>query len=1295
MSVKKASSSLASKSRVGFTPTGGGAAVTISNVIVTDSSWNNLDDTAVGTSSSYIKIIGSGFVVNPSVYIGTTQVSSGSITFVSSTELRVVLPSLSLGTQNLFVFNTDYSGAIWSAGLVVSGFPDYTQTVYTSLTPLSVSVQLLATGDAPLTYALQGGSSLPAGTSLSSSGLITGTTTDGTYQFTVIVSDAQNQSFQQQLTLTITSTDQYFNITPLAINADTDTFVRDASSNNFPITINGDTRPSAFSPYNTNWSNYFGGGSTTERRLTTTQTAIGTGNFTVAFWVYLVGTTGNDQQFFDTGTGGFVISVNTSTQLQLNNRAAGTTTISPSSATAIPLNTWVHVAVVRSGTGASQVTMYVNGSSVGTGTMSSNFTSTTISIGGRYEVDAGTWYTTFGYISNVLYADSALSITVPTTPYTNQSGTKLLTCQSNRLIDNSTNNFTITKNGDTKVSAFGPFTETDTTTGSAYFDGTGDYLTVPDSASFDLPGDFTVEFFAYATGSNVRRWFQLGDYRAGQNGLLIYSASFSSIVVYVNDTVIITGPTLVPYQWVHIACVREGAGSNNLKLYVNGSLAGQVTNTLSFVGVTGNGISLGAEYGGSFSATLETYMSDFRLVKGTAVYTAAFTPPTAPLTAVANTQILTLQTRQPVNNHTFIDVSGNNNLITRNGNPTQGSFSPYSPAGWSNYFDGSGDFLTLSGTSATNFNGVDWTFECWFYKTALSGGNDSIIQSTAGTNNWIPYFGLGLNNNFTIAASINAAAYNSSQTYSLNAWNHIAMVRSGGVVKVYLNGTATSISVTSDITSTNLSFWFGKTDNAPGGGNYLYYFNGYLSNLRLVKGTAVYTSNFTPSTTPLTAIANTSLLTCQSNRFIDNSTNNFAITKNGDTKVVNFSPFAPTAAYSPITHGGSAYFDGTGDYISIPSSVTTYTSGGSTTTNKDFTIEGFFYLNVLADGILFARWPSYNTRGLSCSVGSTGTINFQCANVAASWLVSIASSAGVVKTGEWNHFAVTRAGTTYRLFLNGALIGSSSPTAFVISDETTNITIGGSLVSGYTIPFNGYISNVRFNTTQALYTTAFTPPTSILPNSLNTVLSLPFNNAAIVDASSRNFMETIGGARLISSTRKYGTGSMYFDGTDDRLTFPASPFFAFPGDFTIEFWSYNQDVSGSTQRGYLQISDTAGGLKTTYTSGIIIAQSISGGGNLGVNIMGTALNSSAGVIIANQWQHIAVTRASGVVKLFVDGTQVATSTISTSITGQNLVIGGYYNTSYLYNGYIDDLRITRFARYTANFTPPTSTFLTQ
>jgi hypothetical protein len=69
----------------------------------------------------------------------------------------------------------------------------------------------------------------------------------------------------------------------------------------------------------------------------------------------------------------------------------------------------------------------------------------------------------------------------------------------------------------------------------------------------------------------------------------------------------------------------------------------------------------------------------------------------------------------------------------------------------------------------------------------------------------------------------------------------------------------------------------------------------------------------------LTALANTSLLTCQSNRFIDNSANNYTLSKAGDTTIQKFSPFLPTANASPTVSGGSAYFDGTGDYLTITS----------------------------------------------------------------------------------------------------------------------------------------------------------------------------------------------------------------------------------------------------------------------------------------------------------------------------------------------------------------------------------------
>ena len=101
----------------------------------------------------------------------------------------------------------------------------------------------------------------------------------------------------------------------------------------------------------------------------------------------------------------------------------------------------------------------------------------------------------------------------------------------------------------------------------------------------------------------------------------------------------------------------------------------------------------------------------------------------------------------------------------------------------------------------------------------------------------------------------------------------------------------------------------GVAINAPASaqfriGNYLtnsyptaQYFTGYISNLRFVKGTAVYTANFTPPTGPLQNIANTSLLTCQSPTIIDNSSSPLTITNNNSVVVSSNAPFT---AYNPF-----------------------------------------------------------------------------------------------------------------------------------------------------------------------------------------------------------------------------------------------------------------------------------------------------------------------------------------------------------------------------------------------------------
>jgi hypothetical protein len=192
----------------------------------------------------------------------------------------------------------------------------------------------------------------------------------------------------------------------------------------------------------------------------------------------------------------------------------------------------------------------------------------------------------------------------------------------------------------------------------------------------------------------------------------------------------------------------------------------------------------------------------------------------------------------------------------------------------------------------------------------------------------------------------------------------------------------------------------------------------------------------------------------------------------------------------------------------------------------------------------------------------------------------------------------------------------------------------------------------------------------------------------------------VGNAQISTAQSKFGGASIEFDKVADRLTLAASSDFAFgTGDFTIEFWAYSRDVSSSTQRGILQTSDTSGGLKTTYTSGIVLHQGggLTGGsslnGGLAALIVGSRLGSNTPVLSLNTWHHIALSRSSGLTRLFCDGTLHSSATISGSIDGQNLVVGGYYDLSSLYDGYIDDFRITKgVARYTSNFSVPPAQF---
>jgi hypothetical protein len=183
-----------------------------------------------------------------------------------------------------------------------------------------------------------------------------------------------------------------------------------------------------------------------------------------------------------------------------------------------------------------------------------------------------------------------------------------------------------------------------------------------------------------------------------------------------------------------------------------------------------------------------------------------------------------------------------------------------------------------------------------------------------------------------------------------------------------------------------------------------------------------------------------------------------------------------------------------------------------------------------------------------------------------------------------------------------------------------------------------------------------------------------------------NDLETVGNAQISTSVKKYGTGSIAFDGSGDWLNAISSPNYGYgTGNFTIEFWVYPTSSSGLKVLFDQRTGSSTSAVPTIYTSSGTIYYYVSGNNRI-----------TGGSLSLNQWSHIAICRSGTSTKLFINGTQSgSTFTDTTTYLNAPVRIGDGNDGAgpYPYSGYIDDLRITKgFARYTANFTPPTQAF---
>jgi hypothetical protein len=1125
--------------------------------------------------------------------------------------------------------------------------------------------------------------------------------------------------------------DNNFAYTPLllktAAQSIRSTTVVDSSPNNLTLTRNGTVSTGLTGPYQTDgyWGNYFNGSSDYLSAPSSTAFSFGSGvDFTVECWVYLtayssggtaggalVGTVGGAY------TGWAINSGQDINTLRITSNVTGgwADNITVTAGNGLPLNQWTHIAFVRSG---AVLTLYKNGVSVGSlsGASAYNFTSpNNLVYIARFQDATLTRYVP-GYISNVRIVKGTAvyteAFTPSTTPLTAIANTSILTCQSNRFRDNSTNNFDLTVSGAPRVTPDwypSTFTTPAASLGAGLFNGgSADYI-VNSSTSVGAFGsnNFTVEAWVYPTialSGTLNTIISTLPSSTNSGWHLYYlNTGFgirSNLVNYTQSSTVLT-----PYAWSHIAWCRNGT---TYYLYLNGK---QLATSSTMASWTDTYLAMGQTPFGS-NNILTGYIANVRLVNGLAVYAAStngtqvFTPPSNFLTQTGGTYPSAANITNPsaaqttllvnfqdsnftsatnaVQNNTFIDSSAYAAPITRSGTATQGSFTPYWPRGyWSNYFNGSTDSIYTSTTFALPTATTPFTMEAWVNFSSFSGV--AIAASAYAGSGPIPFvMGMASSSVFTSATATPMFAYyngsawivvvQSSTSLSLNTWYHLAYVYTGSSATIYANGTSIGTATVSTWqTTSQAGFYVGRRwDTASPA-----YFNGYISNFRLTIGTAVYTAEFTPSAIPLTAIPNTSLLPCQSNRFQDNSANAYAITVNGTPQVQAFHPFSTAAVYTPSVYGGSGYFNGSTDYLN----VATNTAFGFGT--GDFTVE-------------FWTYPTSTSRQDWIDITTPGStrvlIYYDGANIVfyGQPPQNALITGPAITVNRWYHIALSKQSTSTKLFVNGVQVGSTY--ADTNNYGSTNQVFIGKDGGGSTY-ISGYISNLRVVKGTAVYTANFTPPTAPVTAITNTSLLLNFTNAAIYDAAARNYAITQSTAQLNNSIYKWAPASMRFNGSTDYLTMPLINFGsgATATSFTAEGWFYTTTATAD---------QTVVSQYTSSTNGWAV-RIIGASSKLGVTLNGDTFNiTGTTTILANTWYYFAFSGSVGSWKLFL-GTSGTTSQEGSTFTGSVnlgdnsslfLQVGRTSNVVY-FNGYIQDIRITRaVVRYTSPPLVPTETF---
>ena len=547
-----------------------------------------------------------------------------------------------------------------------------------------------------------------------------------------------------------------------------------------------------------------------------------------------------------------------------------------------------------------------------------------------------------------------------------------------------------------------------------------------------------------------------------------------------------------------------------------------------------------------------------------------------------------------------------------------------------------------------------WTVEFWINLTTLS--NSIIFASSLASSfelnitssgHLVPKLGQG--SSFNINSS-----NQSSSALTTDTWTHIALVWHAGTYNLYIGGVSV-VTITSDLIlpSTALNnVYFGPC-------------GGYIANLHISK-TARYTSSFTPSNSLITrdyyTLAMNTFSSINDSTEVIDSENSSLVTS--VPSIISNQTYA-TSTSSVLASTAQKQFGSSSLYIPTSGTVTVANLGYNSLTTS-WTIEFFVYY--VAETIVLA--------------GSNSSL-FQISISKTNLVVDTRNVSLNLTTNSWSNVIITYDTSTLTVYINGASVLSVS--TLIPSHIFNTITVTSN--SG-----GGYIDELRISRivrSNSIPSTAFTSDsnTLVLNHFENYAYSqLEFSDDTLSSQYTTSTSENYSfqyicyqNCALSTSSSKYGTASLYFDGASglfiDNLSLSTSTY------WTIEFWF---NVTSGVNC-VLLTSNIPYTLQIYYNSSTNKLE-VSMGAGSSWNIMQST--STTNTVSLNTWNHVALSYGTSY-RFYLNGSQEITNSATTVLSASslnNLTFGMFYNynsntRNYLLTGYIDELHITNERKY--------------